>query len=256
MEMKLITWNVLNGREEAGKDWSNWAGRKKVFKTILEREKPDVFCAQEALVGQLKHFDEVLKDHQRVGVGRSDGKEDGEFCAIYFDAKRFKKLDDGTFWLSDTPENPGGKRFDPQYERICTWVKLQDVKTEKVFFVFNNHFPLTADGREKAAALVVEKAAAIAEKSPAILCGDFNCGPDSKPWKIFEDAKWAHTAIEAKRKRDQITFHKFGLRLAVLDAVFTKSFSCSEDRVMEDSEDKVLPSDHYGIAVRLRLKTE
>ena len=254
MDFKLITWNVLNGRD--GKDWNDWANRKKAFKAALEREKPDIFCTQESLPDQLRHFESVLKDFARSGVGRDDGKDAGEFCAIFYDTKRFKKLDEGTFWLSDTPDVPG-KGFDPQYARICSWIKLQEAKSEKTFFVFNTHFPLNADGREKAAALIVEKAAKIAEKSPAILCGDFNCGHDSTPWKTFADAKWAHTAVEAKRKVDAPTFHKFGLRLACLDAVFaTKDFSCREDRILTEAEDKILPSDHYGIAVKLQLKSE
>jgi len=254
MEVKLITWNVLNGRDE--NDRNDWANRKKAFKAALEREKPDIFCTQEALPDQLKHFGSVLKDYTRSGVGRDDGKEAGEYCAIYFDAKRFKKLDEGTFWLSDTPDVPG-KGFDPAYARICSWTQLQEMKTEKTFFVFNTHFPLNPNGRDKAAALIVAKTAAIAGKSPAILCGDFNCGADSLPWKAFADAKWLHTAIEAKRKPDAATFHKFGLRLACLDAVFaTKDFSCKEDRILTKAEEKILPSDHYGIAVKLKLKSE
>jgi endonuclease/exonuclease/phosphatase family metal-dependent hydrolase len=251
MEFKLITWNLLNG-DDGGKN--DWPRRKLAMKAALAREKPAIFCTQEALTDQLTFLDATLKGFARSGVGRDDGKEKGEYCAIYFDSGRFKKLGDGTFWLSDTPDTPG-KGFDPAYPRICSWVRLQDVKTERTFVVFNTHFPLNPKGRDKGARLIVDKISEISGKDSVILCGDFNCGPESDPWKCFADSKLSHCAALAKRNIQQQTFHKFGFGLMCLDGVLVSAgWTVSEDRVLNQAEEKVYPSDHFGVAVTVTAK--
>jgi endonuclease/exonuclease/phosphatase family metal-dependent hydrolase len=44
-----------------------------------------------------------------------------------------------TFWLSEQPI-AGSKSWDAAITRIVTWAKFKDLKTKKVFFVFNTHF--------------------------------------------------------------------------------------------------------------------
>ena len=59
-----------------------------------------------------------------LGVGRDDGKEAGEMTALYYRADRFERLDDGHFWLSEQPDQPGSKSWDTALTRMATWVKL------------------------------------------------------------------------------------------------------------------------------------
>jgi hypothetical protein len=44
---------------------------------------PDYFGVQEALPEQMKDIKNGLKNYDYVGVGRDDGKEKGEFSAIF-----------------------------------------------------------------------------------------------------------------------------------------------------------------------------
>lgn len=48
----------------------------------------------------------VLPEYSFIGVGRDDGKEQGEYSAIFYKRELFDVLDSGTFWLSPTPEKP------------------------------------------------------------------------------------------------------------------------------------------------------
>lgn len=248
MDVTLITWNILNG-DNAGKN--DWPRRKVALQAALAREKPAIVCLQEVLPDQIAFLDGALKGFARSGVGRDDGIAKGEACSIYFDSARFKKLSDGTFWLSDTPDKPG-KGFDPAYPRICSWIKLQDLQAGRAFVVFNTHFPLNPKGRDKGAKLIVEKIAAIAGTDAVILCGDFNCGPESDPWKVFADSKLSHCADAVKRNASQPTFHKLGFGLACLDGVLVSGgWKVRDDRVLNGAEEKVYPSDHFGVVVKL-----
>ena len=65
----------------------------------------DVFGIQEGLIHQVK---DLVKDgmYTFVGVGRDDGKEAGEHAAVLFKKDRFKLLDSGNYWLSETQDKP------------------------------------------------------------------------------------------------------------------------------------------------------
>ena len=38
-----------------------------------------------------------MNDYQYVGVGREDANKSGEFCAIFFNEKKYKLLKNSTF---------------------------------------------------------------------------------------------------------------------------------------------------------------
>jgi len=103
--LKVLTWNIRVGRDQ-GLNKNAWPRRKHLFRQVLQAEKPAIFCAQEALQGQLAYLQEALPHHGRVGVGRDDGKAEGEHCAIFYDRRRLKLVQSGSFWLSETPEQP------------------------------------------------------------------------------------------------------------------------------------------------------
>ena len=64
-----------------------------------------LFGTQEGFTHQLNDILR-LSDYRFIGVGRDDGKDAGEHCAIFYRSDRFKVLDQGDFWLSEHPENP------------------------------------------------------------------------------------------------------------------------------------------------------
>src|SRR6185369_14325657 len=114
----------------------------------------------------------------RVGGGRDDGKNGGEFCAIYYNKKRLEVLKSGTFWLSTTPDSPKNT-WDAPYKRICTHALFRDRINETKFVVLSTHFPLNPLASAKAAKVVADKITAMYENMPTLLCGDFNCEPGS-----------------------------------------------------------------------------
>jgi endonuclease/exonuclease/phosphatase family metal-dependent hydrolase len=147
----------------------------------LKFHEADIFCLQEALLDQLKDIDSAFPTFSYVGVGRDDGLNSGEFAPIFYNTLRFRENTSGHFWLSEHPETPG-LGWDAAYNRICTWLKLEEKATGKKLIVFNTHFDnVGVEARINAADLIIKKIKIISDGKPVILCGDFNLGPESIP---------------------------------------------------------------------------
>lgn len=248
MPLSLITWNIQCGHDR-GLLHNGWSERKRALARVLEREQPEVLCVQEALPGQLAYLDRVMSGHDRVGLGRDEGGQSGEHCAIYFDRKRLAVDETRTFWLSDRPD-AGTHTWDGHLKRICTWARFADRKHGRAFRVYNTHFPLRPSGRVKSARLLLERIAGVDD--PVLLTGDFNCGPRSTVWQSFHQAGLRHAESAHGVARPTATFRWWRFGVATLDGVFAcPGWKVVDHRVLQDRVDSVYPSDHYGLAVKL-----
>lgn len=142
-----------------------WPNRKENVKALIQFHEFDLFGTQEALRGQLNDVAE-LNEFAFLGAGRDDGKEAGEHSAIFYKKDRFKVLQSGNFWLSETPDKPG-KGWDATCcNRICSWAKFNDLKTKKDFYFFSVHFDHQGvEARRQSGKLMVEKIKEIAKTS-------------------------------------------------------------------------------------------
>ena len=101
------TYNIRNRNSGDEKKGNVWATRCKVICDQINFEAPEVFGTQEVLVGQLRDMRAALDNYDFIGVGRDDGKEAGEYEAIFYKKDCVELLNDGNFWLSPTPDRPG-----------------------------------------------------------------------------------------------------------------------------------------------------
>lgn len=177
---QVMTYNI---RYDNPKDGENrWDNRKAQLVKQIESHQPAILGIQEGLMHQVEYLAKHLEGYSWVGVGRDDGKEKGEFSAIFFKQDRFSKVDDGTFWLSKTPDTIS-IGWDAALERICTWVQLKDKEKEDVFWVLNTHFDHRGEqARINSAKLILEKVSSFQNESkdPLILMGDLNVPPESE----------------------------------------------------------------------------
>lgn len=153
--VRVLTWNILHGRDR-GAPWTRWgwAARKKALEAALAATQPEIFCVQEALCDQVDSIAAFLPDHNHVGVGRDDGRSAGEYCAIFFDSRRFVEIEAGTFWLAEpTDEPPSGLTLGPK--RICTWARLRERASGRHFRVYNTHLYLTEKARQRAVRVIL-----------------------------------------------------------------------------------------------------
>lgn len=186
--LNVMTFNIrLNTPQDSLNAWPHRAD--KVSSQILFYEA-HIIGVQEALHDQMQDLDRALMKYKYVGGGRDDGKEKGEYSAIFFDTTRLQMLQTQTFWLSQTPHVPGSKGWDAAITRIVTWAKFRDKKTKKEFYVFNTHFDHVGQvARTESAKLLLKFANQIAGAVPYIVTGDFNANPEHEPIKILLNAK-------------------------------------------------------------------
>ena len=135
--VNVMTFNVRYDNPDDS--LNNWNYRKDRVANAIRFYDADIVGTQEVLHNQMEDLRQRLPGYESIGVGREDGKEAGEYSALWYRADRFTAKESGWFWLSETPEVAGSKGWDGACERIATWAKLQDKLTGKELFVMNTH---------------------------------------------------------------------------------------------------------------------
>lgn len=252
---KIMTYNI---RYDNPKDsLNNWDHRKAEVAALLKYYDPEIFGIQEGLHHQLSHLDQQLADYARIGVGRDDGKQKGEFCAIYYNKTKVSLIEASTFWLSEQPDTIS-VGWDAAMERICTYGIFEHLGSGKKMAVFNAHFDhIGSVAREKSAKLILKKIKKInREKYPVLLMGDFNAEPDSKPIKAFskklkDGGELSQTGIYGPHG----TFTGFEPNAVAkrrIDYIFVKNWEVNRYRHIADKrKDGYYVSDHLPVLIEL-----
>jgi endonuclease/exonuclease/phosphatase family metal-dependent hydrolase len=251
--MKIMSFNLLCG----GKGPRDWPGRREMVLDTIRRADPDTLGVQEAHYGWIEALCEGLPEYDYVGVGRDDGKTQGEFSAVYYKKDKFTLLDSGSFWLSETPDVPGKKGWDAACVRICSYAKLEEKATGKRFVHFNTHLDhVGLVAMQKGAELVTTKAKEISPDLPAFFTGDFNVTPDSAPYRTVIEAGFADTRDIAEQSDAGITFHmdvfeseESKKEFSIIDYCFVRGdVKVDSFRVIRDVYPGGLyPSDHFPV---------
>ncbi|HRQ50185.1 MAG TPA: endonuclease/exonuclease/phosphatase family protein [Agriterribacter sp.] len=249
----IATYNVRYNNP--GDSLNAWPNRKENVKALIRFHEFDIFGTQEGLIDQINGIAE-LDAYARTGHGRDDGKEAGEHSAIFYNKERFKLLDSGDFWLSETPETPG-KGWDAKCcNRICSWGKFQDLQTRKTFYFFSVHFDHQGVvARKESGKLMVKKIQEIAKNAPVICVGDFNSTPETEQiqtmqtllndsYKVTQDPPYGPVG----------TFNSFRFTASMknrIDYIFvSKGIKVLKYGVLTDAKDQRYPSDHQPVMIK------
>ena len=181
--LRVMTFNI---RYDEPRDGVNaWPNRKQKVADVIRFHKADLIGVQEALLGQLRDLEKLLPDFAWCGVGRTDGKEAGEYSAILYKKSRFQLIQTDTFWLNETGK-VGEKGWDAALPRIVTWAKFKDRVSGKTFVHFNTHFDHIGEkARAESSSLILKKAGEIHGKGPFVVTGDFNVTQDSGAYRTI-----------------------------------------------------------------------
>ncbi len=261
-----------------------WQKRCQVICDQVNFMSPDIFGAQEVLHVQLLDMLAGLDGYDYIGVGRDDGKTGGEYAAIFYKTDRLRLLDQGNFWISETPDRPG-LGWDAACVRICSWGKFarQTDTDDDAFYYFNLHMDhVGVIARREGAKLIVSKIRDIAGNAPVIVTGDFNVDQNDEIYSIFTQSGLLKDSFLASRLRfsENGTFNSFDTDLYTnsrIDHVFvspcwnvdaygvlTNSYWTPDEASAQqmkghDAPQEISfsrytrrqPSDHYPVFVRL-----
>lgn len=187
--INVATFNVRNdnNKEDAARG-DGWQQRYPVIASLIRFHEFDIFGTQEALHHQLEDLKKELPHYTYTGIGRDDGKEAGEYSAIFYNSDKFNLLEHGDFWLSEDTEKPN-KGWDAVLPRICSWAKLQVKENKKTFYFFNVHFDHVGKiARRESAKLILKKVKELAGNHTAILTGDFNVDQHSDSYAVLNQS--------------------------------------------------------------------
>ena len=252
-DLKVMSYNIRMG---VAKDGTNsWEYRYPATALMLKDQMPDVFGVQEAFNFQIKFIEENFTDYDSFGVGRDNGKSEGEFMSIFWNKKTVKMIKGGTFWLSETPEKPS-MGWDAACKRTATWALMKDKNTGKLFYFVNTHLDHRgAEARRKGLELIVSRIDEINPKGyPMILTGDFNIKPDNEALVGLEQRMQSARKI-APKTDNNATFNNWGKAKSdmVIDYIYVSGFSaCPEyHTITEKYGTWKYVSDHYPIYAKL-----
>ena len=252
--LKIATFNL---RMDTPSDGENaWFHRKDMVNDLIRFYGFDLFGTQEGFTHQLNDILR-LSDYRFIGVGRDDGKDAGEHCAIFYRSDRFKVLDQGDFWLSEHPEKPGRGWDGTCCNRICTWGKFEDLKNHKQFYFFNVHYEYEGDvARRESSNLMISRIKSIAGNQPVFLTGDFNAFPTEEPIRILNDSGFLNDSYKIPKEAPfgpVCTYHGYDSTIKTeerLDYIWvTDSIQIDKYGVLTNTLYGHTPSDHFPVMV-------
>ena len=123
--MKVMTFNVLcHGCE--GHDWFD---RQDDVIATVRKYMPDIFGLQEAHLDWMKVFWKNMPEYDYVGVGRDDGKEDGEFSPVFYKKEKFDFIE--IMCCPGGCVNGGGQPLQPSY--VSNFTDLKAKRSEALY---------------------------------------------------------------------------------------------------------------------------
>lgn len=247
----VLTQNIRYADDEGGNLVIQRAPR---FNQLVQQYQPDILCIQEDNRVWAPILEKFFSDRYGFtgmysgGPDKSEGKG-GNKQLIFFRSDRYELLEEGGFWLSDTPEE-ASKLEDSKSIRSCTWALLRDLHTGKELFVCNTHLDTQSEEvRVAQLNILLEQVGSYIDKYPTVFCGDFNASPDSDVYAQvttrFSDphvtaASADHTAEYTYTNYDTEEDPKRLDYLFYNDSLIAQSY-----RIMTDTYDGYI-SDHFG----------
>lgn len=248
----VLTQNIRFDNDEGGNMVADRAPR---FKQLVNQYQPDIMCIQEDDKAWAPILERFFSDRYGFtgmysgGPDRGQGTE-GLKQLIFFRSDRYELVEEGGFWMSDTPtvysKFEGSKSI-----RSCTWALLKDNHTQQNLLVCNVHLDTRSnDVRLQQLNVVYEQLGSYMEQYPTIFCGDFNSRPDSAAYadlaSRFNDP---HETATEKYDDYPHTFTNYGNseNPGRLDYMFyTDVLTANRYRIMTNQYGGYI-SDHYGV---------
>lgn len=175
VSLNVMSFNIRYGTADDGNN--SWNYRDHTVVQVLEDYDPDMVGLQEALHFQIQQILDSLPEYAMIGVGRDDGKTEGEYSAILYKKDLFEVIKHDTFWFSETPQVIASADWGNSITRICTWGHFQYVDSGEQFYLYNAHLDhRSQNSREMSVVLLSDKIQNRDTDDPVIVTGDLNAG--------------------------------------------------------------------------------
>ena len=253
-ELKVLSFNIrYNGWGDIDGE-NRWANRRDAVVRMIREEQPAAMGLQEALIDQLQYLDSCLPQYRRIGVGRDDGREGGEFMAVYYDTARLELTGSDTWWLSDSAEVPS-YGWDAACRRTVTRVAFRDRRSGRCFDYFNTHLDHVGQtARAESARMVAALVDGHCFDKPAIVGGDMNSTIDDTIFRSLYATGLQDARTLTDSTSHAITYNAFGQNEgAVIDHFLVRDVKVLRFRTLDGDYGVPYISDHSPIEVTISI---
>jgi endonuclease/exonuclease/phosphatase family metal-dependent hydrolase len=257
MSLTVMTFNLRYASDQPP---NSWPQRRPVAGAAVRAAAPDIIGTQEGLAAQIRHISADHPEYATIGIGRdSDGG--GETATIFYRRERLSAVEQGHFWLSDTPETAGSTGWGNVLPRMTSWARFHDHDTGHELYHVNTHLDHeAADARTRGAALICARVDAFDPGLPVIVTGDFNAISRADPtYEVFLAAGFTDLRFAA---RDDLgptydSYHGYrppGPGGAHIDWILGRGpLTALSFRLVDTAVGGQYPSDHFPLMVTLEL---
>jgi len=212
-----------------------WSYRREALADHVLWEEPDIIGFQEVLDPQFQDLKRLLgEQYDSAGVGREDGKSEGEACPLFWKKDRIEMLNVRHFWLSEHPDVPGSKDWDAALSRMATLIHFRfrdggeeldslewpididiDIEASKdkrkkkyrkggeEFYVLNTHYDhIGVEARQKSSALILDVLSKVTKTNTnagvrplVVVMGDLNSPADEEGYQTLT----GHRYVEGRQ---------------------------------------------------------
>lgn len=250
-DLKFISMNIRLGSSwSKGQDGPHfWDNRKAAVVKMIRQENPDALGLQEVLPNQLAYLDSALPDYQRYGIGREDGKSQGEHMAVYLKKSRLELIKSGTYWLSKTPDH-ASMGWDAGCHRTVSMVVIKDKLTGRKMLYMNTHLDhMGVTARAESTKLLARFANEWAtDGMPVLIGGDMNTNDRDTIFNSFRNINLENCRDHAPISDTSFTYNAFGKGApARIDHFFHRGLTLKSFRTLNGNYGVPYISDHYPI---------
>lgn len=251
LDLTVVSFNVLVdlGSKPGVPKWSE---RRDLCVQTLKDAKADLIGLQEPIPAQVKFLLAELPEYDAVAYKNYPD------ATLLFKRDVFEKLDEGSWWLSPTPDRVS-VGFGNTLPRIVVWAKLKHRATGRELLVFNTHFDNSMPSQVKMAELCQKQFEPfVAQGLPMLFIGDFNTTQTRGDYPTLTSNGWKDSYAVSKLAgpggRDDNVPTMYG-GSGRIDHIFYHGDAWTPvawERLESPDEKKPL-SDHYPVLARFKL---
>ena len=249
--ISMMTYNVLyNFSENRNPDH--------VLQSI-ETINADVFGINEATEEWVSRLNAKFSDTYTCVKGkiRSNDKS-AEYCPIFFRTDLFELVENGTKWMSDTPDKISKYKESHTY-RIFSYAILRDKETGVEFMFISAHLENNEEGYDSKSAR--KKQSAVLKSFtdgysylPIVIAGDMNCTSLNDISSLTSGTRFVNAPSIATEKKESGTWvgkNFASISDGVLDYILVTSdrVSVTKYEAVDNKIDGRYPSDHIPVRI-------
>lgn len=238
--------------------YNEYDARFRIVPELIGDYMPDSVGIQECTYDWYLTIKGFLPEYGFIGVGRDTGNlktNCGEISAVLYRKDKYRVIDSGTFWISETPDVVS-RGWDGACNRICTWATLENKVTGEQYTHVNTH--LDHEGPEaRLYGSQMVRDFALSFDMPTVVTGDFNLKKNTDLYNGIIATGLRDTQDLAEISDNGKTYHAYngGIDGDPIDFIFVNNEieNVSTYKIVRDLYGGKYTSDHYPIYADMKF---